>query len=193
MTSRAPYASCAILATLILAALPTTAVAGHRKGRDRADVDLDRLKAELRCHRGQWRLDIEYEVEIEDAWPGERFELEVEIIERDRGSVLRDEQGAPISIIIPLDCPADVDDDEVTYQGWLTERLPVHLLVKRRELYEGLRFSLLIEKRINPRLLSFQHLSHDLHRIRSTLRPFALWHPRQNWLCFYTHILYFLI
>ena len=126
MTNRARHASCAILATLILAVLPTTAGAGHQKDSDRcrADVDLDKLKAELRCHRGQWRLDVEYEVEIEDAWPGERFELEIEIIERGRGSVLRDEQGAPISIIIPLDSPADVDDDEATYEGWLTERLP---------------------------------------------------------------------
>jgi hypothetical protein len=105
-------------------ALPATAEAGHRGRRDRqrVDVDIKKVKAELRYDEGDWRLSVDYEVKIKDASPRERFELFLDVAER--VSKRDDYWGPPARFVVPLTRPSDVDDDEIKFKGRFVERLP---------------------------------------------------------------------
>ncbi len=114
----------ALLATLLAGMLTTAAGADHGfRRRSRADADIDKLKAELRPARGGWQLLVKYEVEIEDARRGEAFDLVLELTTR-RGRPLRDRNGRPLTLVIPLGHPSDVDDDEVEFEDTFVTRLP---------------------------------------------------------------------
>ena len=107
------WVAAALLATCLV---PSAATAGHRDHWSCAkpDVDIDALKAGLRYSRGQWRLSVKYEVETEDAAPG-RFDLVLRMTQRRR--LIVDHTGRPITFVVPLDRPDDVDDDEMEYKG----------------------------------------------------------------------------
>ncbi len=99
---------------------------GGRAGRwavpfGRADADIDSLKARLvRLHR-QWRLQVLYKVEIEDASPGERFVLVLGATER--GRPILDRSGRPLTITVPLVDPTKVERDEVEFENTVSLRL----------------------------------------------------------------------
>lgn len=126
------------IATLLAAAIGLTspALAGHLEG------DLDDLDAELIAEPQTWRLVVEYEVEIEDARPGDAFDLVFHISEN--GYVLPDAQGRPYQIVIPLDQPTEIDDDEMTFEsrfsvqiGYNSFQDPDHLRLHARLIPRG--------------------------------------------------------
>jgi hypothetical protein len=87
----------------------------------RADAEIDSLQARLvRLHR-QWRLQVRYEVEIEDASPGARFVLVLGATEH--GRPLLDRSGRPLTITVPLVDPTDVDGDELEFENTVSLRL----------------------------------------------------------------------
>lgn len=107
---------------LLTGVASSTAHAWDHDRHSRVDVDIDSLKAELYGHHGRWQLNVRYDVEIEDARRFERFELVLLVTER--GRPLRDRLGRPLEIVIPLDHPTDIDDDELEFKRGLTVRLP---------------------------------------------------------------------
>lgn len=115
------------LALAVLAAL-----AAPGRADDRLEVDIDSLKAELWRSGGEWLLDVRYEIEIEDFAPRERFELILYLTER--GRVLTDPDGRPLEIVVPLDEPSEVDDDELEFEAGLTVPLPDRALRDPRKL-----------------------------------------------------------
>ena len=88
----------------------------------RPDVDIDSLDARLRGGWGRWHLSVAYEVETEDAAPGQ-FDLIIRITHR--GRLLLDRTGRPITFVVHLDRPTEADDDELTYEGRFTGPLPL--------------------------------------------------------------------
>lgn len=111
----------AALATLVcFAAAPQLAQAGGRH-RSRVDADIDDLDADLVRDRGGWRLMVEYEVEIEDARRGERFDLVLTLTER--GRPVLDRRHRPWTIVVPLNRPVRVKRDEVTFKRRISVRL----------------------------------------------------------------------
>ena len=113
-----------LVATMaILAADGATAEAGHRSrySRQRVDVDIDSLKSELWYGRSGPELHVRYEVEIEDASPYDAFDLVLHVTER--GRRVTDHHGRPITFILPLQYPSDVDDDEIEFRDRVVLRL----------------------------------------------------------------------
>jgi hypothetical protein len=96
------------------------------------EVDIDSLEAEIRYVGGSWEVTAEYEIEIEDARPHERFELLLQVTEHDH--VLRNSEGRPITIVVALDRPSEVDDDEMTFEGEVTFVLPRELISSPKHL-----------------------------------------------------------
>ncbi len=87
-----------------------------------ADVDIESLKAKL---LGGWNdsvLQVRCKVEIEDAWPGQRFDLWLRVTER--GRELSDRRGRPVRVRVPLNRPTDIDDDEFEFDERLELPLP---------------------------------------------------------------------
>lgn len=64
---------------------------------------------------------IRYEVETEYIAPGQ---LDLVLEFSHRGQKLTDEQGRPITVVVPLDDPSDVDDEEIEYKGSVPTPLP---------------------------------------------------------------------
>ncbi len=106
---------------LVLGLGPVVRADHDERRRPKVDVDLDTLKAEIERVEGGWELEIEYEVEIEDARPGQQFELVLELRQRDRPVL--DERGGPFTIVVALDCPSDLDDDKVVFAEEFVELL----------------------------------------------------------------------
>jgi len=92
----------------------------RRVERSRADVDIDELSAELRVLRIHPEITACYEVEIEDARPGETFTLELRL--HVRGRTLRDVTGRPMAISIPLRIQSHCAD-EVKFKDRIKLRL----------------------------------------------------------------------
>ncbi len=107
-----------ILATVMSAGL----MSGQAARADHVDVDIDRLKAEIRQDTHGWRVFVDYQIEIEDARRYDRFELLLTFSER--GRPLVDRLGRPIEVVIPLVDPTDIDDDELEFRDGLTINLP---------------------------------------------------------------------
>ncbi len=113
-----------LVATMaILAADNATAEAGHRDryNRRRVDVDIDSLRGELRYGRSGPELHVRYKIEIEDASPYDAFDLVLHVSEH--GRRVTDHHGRPITFILPLQHPSDVDDDELEYRDRAVLRL----------------------------------------------------------------------
>lgn len=123
-------AATAILLTLGLCG--TAATADHERDRKRPDADIDSLRADIWSGHGEWLLRVRYEIEIEDFRPGERFELVLHLTERGRRLV--DRKGRVIEIVVPLDRPTEVDDDELEFEDVLTVRLPARVLSNPKRL-----------------------------------------------------------
>jgi len=111
------------MALLAGAAVPAVAEAsGRHHRRSHADADIESIDARLRYVGGAWRLNIRYEIEIEDASRRDRFDLVLSVVEQ--GRRLRDRHGRPMTIVIPLDRPTKVDDDEIEFERSITLRIP---------------------------------------------------------------------
>lgn len=96
------------------------AAAGHK--RHKADVDIESLKAELFDSGRGWEVVIRYKVEIEDACPGDEFDVIFELTEC--GRPLRDRNGRPVQVREQLDWPVEADDDEVKFDDTLSMPVP---------------------------------------------------------------------
>lgn len=113
----------AAIAALTFVLLQTTAGADHRRpARREVDVDIDSLKAELSHVRGEWLLSLQYDIEIEDYYRGDRFELVVYLTE-DKYD-LTDSRGRRIEYVIPLDRPTKVKRDELEFEHRVTLTVP---------------------------------------------------------------------
>jgi hypothetical protein len=141
--NRTPLLRCVAVATPVLLA-STTALAGDRDHRyervvsyeyryeeydgDRhcrrscPEVDFERFDAGLYCTCDGWKLCVGYKIEIEDARCNDAFDLVLEL--RRCGHAVRDDDGKPTSFVIPLDCPDDIDDDELEFKGRFRTELP---------------------------------------------------------------------
>ncbi len=113
----------AAIAALTLVLLQTDAGADHRRpARRDVDVDIDSLKAELSHVRGEWLLDLQYDIEIEDYYRGDRFELIVSLTE-DKYE-LTDRRGRRLEFVVPLDRPTKVKRDELEFENRVTLTVP---------------------------------------------------------------------
>lgn len=86
------------------------------------DVDFEKLDASLYCSCDGWDLRVNYKIEIEDARCEGPFDLVLE--PRRCGHPLTEQSGEPARFIIPLDCPSDIDDDEIEFKGRFRTALP---------------------------------------------------------------------
>lgn len=117
----------AVLGASATAALPSDALAGHGRSRgSRVEGEIDDLKADLRYVQGLWRLGVRFEVEIEDAPRHSRFDLVLTLSER--GRPLWDRTGRPLTLVVPLECPTDEDDDELEFERGVIFDLPADLI-----------------------------------------------------------------
>lgn len=132
MRAMRPKNGTATAMILTLGLCGTAATADHERNRKRPDADIDSLRADIWYGRGGWLLRVRYEIEIEDFRPGERYELVIRLTER--GCKLVDRKGRPIEIVVPLDRPTEVDDDELEFEGVLTVRLPARVLSNPKRL-----------------------------------------------------------
>ncbi len=89
----------------------------------RPDVDIDELSARIQRAGADWRLDVDYQVDIDHA--GRSAEpLQLVLSVRDDEGVLADPEGRPFEVMIPLDRPSDVDDDEFEFEAGTALSLP---------------------------------------------------------------------
>ncbi len=116
-----------IVAAALLAAFVAMPVAadgrwGGDRGYSRADADIESLDATLRLSSIGAELIVRYDIEIEDARYGERFNLLLEIEQCD--GLVRDATGRPVLLVVPLNNPSDVDDDELEFEDADTLSVP---------------------------------------------------------------------
>lgn len=97
----------------------------------RADVDFDKLDAKLRCACDTWNLRVRYKIDIEDARRAGPLDLVLEF--RDCGRPVLGDNGEPISFVVPLNCPSDVDDDDLKFKGCFQTRLPRGLFCRPKK------------------------------------------------------------
>jgi len=120
----------AIAMSLLL--VPATVQAYHRdRDYEKPDVEVESLKAALHRASQGWYLNIQYEVELEDARP-DRFDVLIAFSER--GRMLRDGRGRPIELFEGLGRPTDVDDDEFEFKNRLLVTLPRELIHNPKKL-----------------------------------------------------------
>ncbi len=134
-----------ILATSLTVLLASPAFAdrgGRRHGPrhggyhgSRADVDIESLKAKMIGGWNDATVRVRCKVEIEDAWPGERFDLMLRVTER--GRELSDRRGRPVRVRVPLNRPTDIDDDEFEFDERFELPLPngAHWNAKRLRIW----------------------------------------------------------
>lgn len=107
-----------------LIGLPAAAAAETDHHRyPRAKVDIERLKAEIRSAGSEWRVDVQYEVEVEGRG-AHREELALVLFVTDEEGVLADPDGKPIEVRIPLDRPSEIEDDEIEFKAGTAFTLP---------------------------------------------------------------------
>lgn len=85
-------------------------------------VDIEDLDARLIDNGDAWTVRVDYEVEIEGTHHVEGLALVLST--QEHGRLLADRNGQPIEIIIPLDRPSEVDDDEVEFEQTISFTLP---------------------------------------------------------------------
>ncbi len=89
----------------------------------RPDVDIDDLSARIVRAGADWRMDVEYDVDVEDA----RFTqqpLHLVFSIRDDQGLLADTEGRPFDVMIPLDRPSDADGDDLEFEAGTALSLP---------------------------------------------------------------------
>ncbi len=121
-------------ATLFSAVQPTLAdhPRRHHRRYSGVEADIERFDARLHHGRGGSSLNVRYEVEIEDAHLGQRFDLVIHATQH--GRPLLDGHGRPMVFIAPLEYPVEIDDDEVTFESSFAVQLPYHTLHSPRSL-----------------------------------------------------------
>lgn len=113
------------LALVTLAAQPAMSLAGGGRfwhDRNRAEADIESLRGDLRYAHGDWRLRVQYDIEIEDARRRDRFDLVLTVLER--GRPLLDRRGRPVRFVVPLNRPTKIKRDEITFRRQVTIQLP---------------------------------------------------------------------
>lgn len=103
----------AIWPVICLAAIASPALAG-------SDIDIEKLKCEP-ILGPEFVLCVDYCVEVEGRPPA-ALELRLQVLECGRQMVEPD--GAPIELVIPLDQPTEIDDDEAEFEGQVKFVLP---------------------------------------------------------------------
>jgi hypothetical protein len=112
----------AFAAIPLLGVLAVAASAGDREHRH-PDVDIESLRGELRRTAGEWLLEVRYDVEVEDYLPPPGT-LELILYVTEHGYALVDQTGQPIEFLVPLECPSEVDDDELEFEDRVIVTLP---------------------------------------------------------------------
>jgi hypothetical protein len=120
---------------LCVSATAAFATAPTARG-DGPDVDIDSLKAEIRAVRNsdghvEWRISVKYKVEADQPVAGD-LRLSFRLTEKDE--LVRDPDGEPIELSIPLNQPAEVDGDEVEFRGQPMIVLPERCIHRPRSL-----------------------------------------------------------
>ena len=113
------------LALVTLAAQPAMSLAGGGRlwhDRNRAEADIESLRGDLRYAHGDWRLRVQYDIEIEDARRRDRFDLVLTVLER--GRPLLDRRGRAVRFVVPLNRPTKIKRDEITFRRQMTIQLP---------------------------------------------------------------------
>ncbi len=100
-----------------MSCLGAEAHAGHD-----VEVDIEHLKGYLYRTADGWQLHVRYEVEIEDAYSDDQFDLILYLTEK--GRPVHSDQGRLVEYVVPLDNPTEVDDDEVKFERDVTIDLP---------------------------------------------------------------------
>lgn len=121
----------ALISGLVILGSATAANAGGFRGcRDKADADIDTLKASIQFAGGQWALAVRYDIEIEDARPGDHFDL---VLTLSSGRCdLRDHLGRPITVVVPLLEPVAIEDggEEIRFRDEIVVNLPDGLFAR---------------------------------------------------------------
>ncbi|MGB0717538.1 MAG: hypothetical protein ACPGXK_16795 [Phycisphaerae bacterium] len=100
----------AALTGMLVLATTTPASAGNcRYG----EVEIDSVRASLRSNFDGYRLNVRYDVELENLDPS-RYVLLVNFSER--GRLLRDHRGYPLEVVADFLRPTDVDDGEYEFK-----------------------------------------------------------------------------
>lgn len=113
------------LALLTMAAQPAVSLADggrFRHDRNRAEADIESLSGDLQYARGDWKLRVRYDIEIEDARRRDRFDLVLTVL--DRGHPLLNRRGRPVRFVVPLNRPTKIKRDEITFRRQVTIQLP---------------------------------------------------------------------
>ncbi len=88
----------------------------------RLKIDFEELKAELTpCGEGL-ELAVKYEVEFDNTRPGDQFVILLRVSEC--GRALTDEQGQPLTFVVPLNCPEKCKGDDRDYEGRFRTSIP---------------------------------------------------------------------
>lgn len=97
--------------------LSSSCLAGSARASDRckADVDIKDICGQLIAGPAGFRVNLNYKVKIEDARPGERFDL-VMSLQQDGCRVL-DDAGRPVQFVVPLEFPGSCRDKFVFQDG----------------------------------------------------------------------------
>lgn len=114
-------------ATLAIALLGATAAANadhNKRFRGKRDADVD-VKAKLNFHRGAAQLNVKIEAEIEGRFLNDRYNVVLTIAPSQRGFGARFVR--PQQVIVPLNPPKDIDDDEIEFEQRATILLPINL------------------------------------------------------------------
>ncbi len=165
-----------ILAMVMSAGLMSAqaAQAGH------VDVDIDRLKAQIRQDTRGWRVFVDYKIEIEDARPYDRFEVLLTFSER--GRLLVDRLGRPLEVGIPLVDPTDIDDDELEFRDGLTVNLPHGVLHNPKKLKIHAEVISVAQGRVMDRKAKRVKYRRAILRPLRPIRPFRPICPPHRWL-----------
>lgn len=105
---------------VLFAAVGLMAAPAFAKGQ--TDVDIEGLKADLYPDGEDWTLRIRYDVEVERAQPDERFLLALQF--SDDGYRIRDAEGRPMEVIVPLEFPVEAKRDKQVFKDTIEVRLP---------------------------------------------------------------------
>jgi PAS domain-containing protein len=79
-------------------------------------ADIDDLDGDLYRTREGWELKVAFEIEIETDHP-RRDDFALLLNVSNDGRPIRDETGKPLEIVVPMEKPSKIDDDEIEFEG----------------------------------------------------------------------------